>query len=73
MGNKKDKSTDFDFLLEADVQLENCVRPSDEARRRFKMTDDNHRQVTGKRVLELFWSDEFRKDLPSKVKDVQPR
>ncbi|MEQ1537886.1 MAG: hypothetical protein ABL928_03080 [Sphingorhabdus sp.] len=72
MGKKKETPPNFDFLLEADVQLENRVRPTEEARGRFKMADDNHRHVSGKSVLDVFWSNDFRRNLPSKVDQLDP-
>ncbi len=56
---------DLSFLVEPDVQFENRVRPSPEARERFKMQDKNHRTVPADLIWKIFWSDEFQADRPS--------
>ncbi|HEY0312315.1 MAG TPA: hypothetical protein VGC56_07435 [Allosphingosinicella sp.] len=58
---------DFGFLLEADVQFENRVSPADEAKKRFVMSDQNHRNVSGEDVWRVFWSEEFQANRPSTV------
>lgn len=66
MGKKKQTFPNFDFLLASSVELENCVSPAEATRDCFK-ADGRRPHVSGKSILDIFWSDDFRRNLPSLV------